>query len=342
MNADTVLDDSAPLQNQYVPSRFVDRDNALQAIQDFLDAGSADRNLALHGSPGTGKTHLTLAQIHASDSNTCYIPGQRCRTQYQALKQLCQAVSNQQITDGFHTSDLKRRINEKTEAVTIRVIIDDVDFLLLNDGNDLLYYLSRTSNISILTTTSSKKSLKNRLEERTHSSLQPRQLHLEPYTDEQLQQILLTRAQDSLKQQSLHRQALTYLASKTQNPGYALTWLKTTAENTSSRITEEDVRQHENQARQRSIENRLTPFTQHHQLLYQATEELIQETENETVNTGAIYNRYQDLCQTYEEDSLSNRRISDYLKHLELLHLIQAEYHYGGHKGKTREITLAI
>lgn len=76
------------------------------------------------------------------------------------------------------------------------------------------------------------------------------------------------------------------------------------------------------------------------QTIYQAIEELTLEREKPVIQTGSIYKRYKLLCQTYEEEPLSERRISDYLKHLELLNLIQAEYHYGGRKGKTREIQL--
>jgi len=37
---------------------------------------------------------------------------------------------------------------------------------------------------------------------------------------------------------------------------------------------------------------------------------------------------------------LTNRRLSDFLTHLDLLGLIEAEYHRGGEAGKTREIQL--
>ena len=36
-------------------------------------------------------------------------------------------------------------------------------------------------------------------------------------------------------------------------------------------------------------------------------------------------------------EEVSNRHISDFLKHLELLNLIEVEYHYGGNIGKTRK-----
>ena len=56
------------------------------------------------------------------------------------------------------------------------------------------------------------------------------------------------------------------------------------------------------------------------------------------MRTGDIHLKYRELCQTYNENSLTDRRTSDYFKQLEQLNLITSEYHYGGSKGKTREI----
>jgi len=63
------------------------------------------------------------------------------------------------------------------------------------------------------------------------------------------------------------------------------------------------------------------------------------DTENNTIRTGDIYTRYEELCKS--SNALSKRRLSDFLKQLELLNLIKAEYHYGGQKGKTRDVKLA-
>jgi Cdc6-like AAA superfamily ATPase len=60
----------------------------------------------------------------------------------------------------------------------------------------------------------------------------------------------------------------------------------------------------------------------------------------EPIQTGEIYARYDELGEAYNEDTISKRRLSDYLKHLELLELITVKYHYGGRKGKTRQVRL--
>jgi Cdc6-like AAA superfamily ATPase len=120
-----------------------------------------------------------------------------------------------------------------------------------------------------------------------------------------------------------------------------LLWLLAAAEETDSKITESAVRTVREQAFQEYTDHLLHPFSEHHRLIHQAIQELDKEQDPDVIQTGAIYTRYNDLCESYSVDSLSNRRISDYLKHLERLDLIEADYHYGGKRGKTRRITLS-
>jgi hypothetical protein len=106
-------------------------------------------------------------------------------------------------------------------------------------------------------------------------------------------------------------------------------------------LTENTVQNIQQQSCQRYAAQILDQFTPHHQLLHQTITELDEENEDSnTIQTGEIHQRYQELADSYEQEPLSNRRISDYLKHLELLNLIEATYHYGGKNGKTREIRI--
>jgi Cdc6-like AAA superfamily ATPase len=235
--------------------------------------------------------------------------------------------------DGHHTAKLQREIKNRTTETKTVIVLDDVDFLLLNDGDSLLYKISRTNpeNTGIILTSSNTADLSEELEERTLSSLQPLRIGFEPYTAEQNFEILHQRAQKALKPRTLHENALSYITSTTQNTGKALTWLKTAATQNQSKINEDTVKEVREQASRNYAEQQLRYFTKHHQVLYQAIKEL---EDREPINTGQIYNQYQDLS----DKPVSNRRISDFLKHIELLQLIKAEYHYGGKHGKTRDI----
>jgi orc1/cdc6 family replication initiation protein len=340
------LKNPAPLNPDYLPEEFTARNDEQAALKTTFSnvTDRSARNLHLHGKRGTGKTHLTISLLQElpKSVNTCYIPCNQYNTQYKALKQLYQTVTGETIKNGYHTSKIQRKIRDRTQAVETVVVLDEIDFLLLNDGNDLLYYLSRLENdLSIITVSSQTTDPRKTLEERTYSSLQPEKISFEPYTGETTYQILVDRAQKALKPQTLQRQALTYITSTTNNPQLGLFWLRYAAENTENAITESVVQSSQESGYNAYINYLLEEFTSHHHLIYEAIQQLSDEIpDDETVRTGWVNQRYQRLCMSTDTEPLSNRRISDYIKHLELLDLINVEYYYGGNKGKTREIEL--
>jgi len=340
-----VIENPAPLQPDYLPENFVNREEEKTALQAAFSNPSKTslRNLHLYGPRGTGKTHLLRSILKELPDRVqvCYIPCQRCDTQYKALKQIYQVLTREKINNGYHTSDLQREIENRVGQLPTAIILDEIEFALLNDGGSLLYFLSRldnTENLSIITVSANHEELP--VEERTKSSLQTQRIEFTRYTGETVYEILLERAQDALTSRSLEQEALTYIASTTSNTSLGLTWLKTAAQQAEQNITEEHTQELQSAAYRNYVDQLLGSFTEHHKRIYQAIQELHEEHDTEAIRSGAIYTRYQELSTTYNEDSLSNRRISDYLKHLELLNLIEADYHYGGKWGKTREILL--
>ncbi len=340
-----IIENPAPLQSDYVPETFVNRKEEEAGLQAaFADPGDTSlRNIHLYGSRGQGKTHFALSLLEDLPDrvNTCYIPCNQYDTQYKALQQIYQSVTQEEINNGYHTSDLKREIEERTGAVPTVVVLDEIDFALMNDGDSLLYFLSRiknAENLSIITISANHQ--EPPVEERTRSSLQPQRISFPPYTGENVYEILLKRAKHSLANQSVQKEALTYIASTTDNIQYALTWLRKAAQQTENTITENQVKKLQSPAYQKYIQQLLQPFTPHHRQVFQSVQELVDERDSSSIRTGPIYERYNQLCHEHREEPLTERRISDFLKHLELLNIIEAKYHYGGKNGKTRDIQI--
>jgi len=346
MSAETLIQDPTPLQPHHHPSDPVDREEELEEFEGLLsqleDVGGV--NLHLYGPRGSGKTMAaTYTTANLPDSiHICYVDCQRFDTQYKALRQICRSVANEEINSGHHTSQLQRIFEKHSSQLHTVILLDDIDFLLLNDGNDLLYYLSRidhSNKLAVVTISANHSDLQSEVEERTHSSLQPQVIHFYPYDQETARSILSQRAEHSLTPRTLHREALQQITRSTHNTTLGLIWIETAANSVDDVITEETIRNVEQKADRRYVDYQLRNFSRHHNLVYQAVQELSKE-QDPPIQAGQIYDRYQKLCGTYSEESLSDRRISDYIKHLELLGVIKAEYHYGGSMGKTREVHL--
>jgi cell division control protein 6 len=341
-----LIQNSTPLRANYIPASFVDREDTLPALSEFFTAAkeSGLTDLIIQGPRGVGKTHLVRRQLHELGDSvaTCYVPCTRFDTQYKVLSRIHERLLRETAEEGHHTASLQRKLDERSGGLPTIIVLDEVDFVLLNDGNDLLYFLSRIDDresLSLVLISNSRTSIKDQVEERTFSSLYPRTVTLEPYSSEEIFEILADRSRKALAQRSLHTGALAQISSSAENVGFALCWLRTTARNADEAISKTDVTDSYPEAREAYTKWLLGNFSRHHQLLYRVIVDLGKETKT-GIRTGNIYQRYRELCRTEPTDALSNRRLSDFLKELELLELIQADYYYGGEKGKTREIRL--
>lgn len=337
-----IIDTAGPLTRTYLPAQLIDREPEQETLAEAFAADTDTRlqYVHLYGPRGTGKTHLVkqFLTTFPSTVTTCYVSGRPHDTQYKALDRLLQQLTGEHVGTGHHIADLQRRVQQTVNLKTV-IVLDEVDFLLLNDGDDLLYFLTRLENTAVITVSANHHSLKPELDDRTYSSFQPQVLTLNPYTPRQVQQILADRARRALRPESVERAALSQMASTTSNIAIGLCWLRTAAEATDDAVTRDLVDEVQPTGYATYVAELLDDFTPHHKRLYE-TIDLLDQDGAETVLSGTVYEAYRDRCTDTSVTPLSKRRISDFLTHLELLGLIEATYHYGGRKGKTRELQL--
>jgi orc1/cdc6 family replication initiation protein len=322
---------------------IINRQRERTALRDALTSPGPG-NVHIYGPRGSGKTSVTHTVLDdlPNEIQTVYLTGMEHDTQYKVLERLAAELTGEELGSGYHTSDLQHQIEDHLYDTTAVVVLDEVDFLLENDGNDLLYYLSRIDADAQLTTvciSANHDDLAEVIDDRTYSSFHPRQITFDPYSVDQARRILAEHDIGSLDPLSVSPQAFGYIASQTQNLRRGLHWLQYAADTVEDTLTQDEVKEIEHPARQLYWDVLLKDFSIHHHYLLEAIDQLSAETVD-SIYTGEIYDRYEELCEISGKDSLSQRRLSDYLRHLELLHIIQADYHRGGKEGKTREITL--
>jgi len=303
---------------------------------------NSEQYLYLYGSRGTGKTLLTCHALAALPDHTtrCYLSCITHNTHYKVLTALYTALTGEKPTTGYHTAQLSEAITDALTGQDLVVVLDDIDFLLLNDGSDLLYYLSRIDEEhapQVMMISANHPELSEQIDDRIYSSLLPYTVYLGPYTEDEAIHVLDIRVDDWLNQ-SVTDATFSHIATSSSNIQLGRHWLAVAAEIVDGEITEDVIRLVESDARQRYQQQLLEPFTQHHNLLMDTIELLAADTE--PIRSGAIYDWYRDLCHQNNTEPRSTRRLSDYLKHLELLDLIRTEYQYGGEDGKTHHVWL--
>lgn len=296
------------------------------------------QHVYLHGPRGTGKTLLVQDALTSRSTPAYYLSCRRHDTQYKVLTQLYTRITGTELKSGYHTAQLQHRLAQHLDDTTALIVLDDLAFLLDNDGNDLLYFLSRLNqhtNLRIVGISAVHPTLRDVLDERTYSTLRPRRLTLPPYTTEEVVQILEQRVASARSPDTVDIGGLEYVAATTTNLALALHWL-TCADARNTEITVDTLQHVRDTAVQRYRDSLLHDFTQHHRTLLTVIDQATADTA--TVTTGTVYSRYVTQCKEHGIDPVTIRRITDYLTHLERLNLITVTYHRGGTQGKTREI----
>lgn len=317
----------------------ISRDTQCRTIRTAL-TGTDTSHLHIVGPRGSGKTLLIQQTLDAlPDAITGrYLSCIRYDTQYKVLRHLCNTVLDSDVSSGYHTSQLQRCLTDNWTPDDTVLVLDEVDFLLQNDGNDLLYYLSRHApdDIQLVLISANHPELAAEVDDRTYSTLQPRTVQIPAYSERTATRILADRAQN-LPTERLADGALTAITSTTTNIRLGLHWLAAAIEEAEAAVTPTAVDAVQQAAINRYHATLLADFTAHHTRLLAAVHDA---TDDAPVRSGAVYQAYKNRCRADGTSPLTTRRISTFLKHLELLGIIASEYHYGGEEGKTRRIRL--
>ena len=324
-----------------LPETVVARNEEQAVIRQAIEE-PGPRHLHIVGPHGSGKTLLTGVALTDASATVCYVPCRRYATQYQVLARLTAVLTGDAVADGYRTAHLQRTIAAALAETSVILVLDDVEFLLQNDGDDLLYVLSRlnpSDRFSIVTIATPAVDLPTALDDRTYSSYQPRHLPIASYTEEQAARILGMHA-GNVVPQPVTDAAVRRVARQTTNIHVGLHWLARAAEahDAHAVITASTIQLLRWDAFHRYWQYTLTEFTRHHAIVLKAAEQVT--AESDRAYTGMVYDRYATLCRCRGWQPLTARRISDFLDHLELLGVIQVTRHRGGTHGKTRAIRL--
>ncbi|RAP45716.1 MAG: cell division control protein Cdc6 [Methanosphaera sp. rholeuAM6] len=360
-NKKTIFKSKEILDHRFIPETLPHRDEKLKSIAKYwVEALSkiTPQDITIYGKTGTGKTAVTLfakqqlEEVAKENDLNIRIEYIRCtdfNTEYQILARLCQQLGKPVPYRGWTKAEVVNTFrnlfnsNMLGEDLILIVILDEIDVILKNDGDSILYTLTRTDNVSI-TSISNYVDFKRFIKPKVKSSLRDREIVFPPYNAQQLIDILEERSRLAFNEGAIGPGVISLcsaLAAKEEGDArYALDLLKTSGEIADENESDIILESYVNEAKDRIEHNKIIDIIMTLPLQQQKVLEAITilTQKNEEITSGLLYEVYQKLA---KNDKVSYRRLFDFINELEMLGLISANtISRGRGKGRTNIITL--
>ena len=357
----TVFKDKKPLDHRFLPENLPHRNEQIMQIAKYWSEALNNvtpSDVTLYGKTGTGKTaaaKFAKEQLNeaAKDKNVFvrveYIRCTDYTTEYQVIAQLCQQLGRNVPHRGWTKGEIVntfRDIFRQTafgKKLILIVILDEIDILLEKDGDGILYTLTRTDNVSILSI-SNYVDFKKFIKPRVMSSLRDKEIVFPPYGADQLADILSERAELAFDEGVLEDDVIplcSAMAAKEEGDArYALDLLRTAGEiavdEDSDIVRGEYVRQAKDVIEHNKVTDIIRTLPSQQQRVLEAI--LILTQQNEEITSGKLYDTYKEVS---KGDSVTYRRIFDFINELEMLGIISTNtISRGRGKGRTNIIKL--
>ena len=360
----TVFKDKKPLNHVFIPNHLPHRREQIESIaQYWVDAlnNVNPTDITIYGKTGTGKTAAAKFAkdqlLEAAESKNVFIKIEyiRCTdftTEYQVIAHLCQKLGRDVPNRGWTKAEVVNvfrdifRTNAFGRKTILIVILDEIDILLKKYGDGILYTLTRTDNVSILSI-SNYLDFKKFIKPRAKSSLMDREIVFPPYNAEQLSDILKERSELSFNEDALADDVIplcSALAAKEEGDArYALDLLKAAGEIADEEKSDVVLGSYVREAKSRIEHNKVTEIiqtlpTQQQRVLESLLKLTKEKSDDEQITSGKLYEAYEEIS---KGDAVTYRRSFDFVGELEMLGLVSTNpISMGRGKGRTNIIKL--
>ncbi len=364
------------LQSSYTPENVPYREDQINQIAGILAPSlrmERPSNIFIYGKTGTGKTlvvnHVVeqIAEVAREKKLNLKVVSLNCKlkrvsdTEYRLIAQISRELGHEIPPTGLPTDEVYKifvKIIEQ-EKTLLLLILDEIDEIVKNTGDKILYNLTRlntelkNSEISLVGISNDLMFI-DHVDPRVKSSLGEEELVFPPYNAVQLQKILKERAKlsfvDSAIGEGVIEKCAAYAAKEHGDARRALELLRVAGElaerSNSEKITVDFIDKAEEKIeRDRVIDIvstqpkqfKITLFT-----ILQVSDEYTKNGENQDFYTGDIYGLYKENCVKTGTKPLTQRRVGDIIAELDMLGIINARVISKGRYGRTRQITLGV
>jgi cell division control protein 6 len=368
VNDAKLFKDREVLRHDYLPERLPHREEQIrllgQAVAPVLKESRCS-NIFIYGKTGTGKTAVTKyvlshleskAKEYGAPVKFCYVNCRMTGSEYRVFASLSQSLGLSIPFTGLSVGEVfdRFRTGLDTRRVMFIIILDEIDALIKDRGDSILYELTRInealskSKVAIIGISNDLR-LKEFLDPRVFSSLSEEEMVFRPYDAGELRNILLERSKLSFYDGCLSEAALSICsalaAAEHGDARRALDLLRVAGEvaerNGSKIISEEHVRDAEKHIEHNRVVEALKNLTLHSKLVLLSIYQF-SKASGASATTGEIYDVYSELCGELGATLLTQRRVGTLVNELDAMGLLNSKVVSMGRYGRTKKIRLEI
>ncbi len=353
------------LRSDYIPTSLPHRTQHIRAVANILATvlrSVKPSNIFLYGKTGTGKTAVCRYVFNRLESEVIerglgirfvYVNCRLAGTEYRVLAELCSSAGTTVPFTGLSKGELLKRFYNASanSGYSFVICLDEIDVLVKNFGDDLLYELTRSSLSSgwiSLVGISNDLMFKEQLDPRVLSSLSEEEVVFPPYTATELADILSERAEQALRPGSVGDDVIglcaALAASEHGDARRAIDLLRVSAEvaerEGAERIEEEHVRKAMSLIERGRVREVISSLPIHSRLVLLAI--YLSSKRDLDITSGMLYSMYRQLCSSIGLEPLTDRRVSTLVSELDMLGIIACDIVSYGRHGRTRKIKLTI
>ena len=357
--------DREVLRHDYLPDRLPHRENQIKLLGAAVAPVLKDArcsNIFIYGKTGTGKTAVTKyvlshleakAKEYGASVRFCYVNCRMTSSEYRIFASLSQSVGLAIPFTGLSVGEVFDRFRSSLDVsrTLFIVVLDEIDALIKDRGDHILYELTRInetlrkSRVSIIGISNDLR-LKEFLDPRVFSSLSEEEMIFRPYDANELHNILFERSKISFREDTLSEAALNVCsalaAAEHGDARRALDLLRVAGEvaerQGANLVTDEHVREAEKHIEHNRIVDALSNLTLHSKLVLLSVYHL----NKSSATTGEIYDVYNELCGELGIGLLTQRRLGTLINELDAMGLLNAKVVSMGRYGRTKKIRLEI
>ncbi|MEM4381465.1 MAG: orc1/cdc6 family replication initiation protein [Candidatus Caldarchaeum sp.] len=360
-----IIIDHSLLRSDYIPKSLPHRVNQIRAVGQVLAAvlrSVKPSNLFLYGKTGTGKTAVCRYVINRLEAEVSerkvstrfvYVNCRMAGTEYRVLADLCTAAGISVPFTGLSKGELFRRFQTASDQLNYSfvVVLDEVDVLVKDFGDDLLYELTRSTTgpgwVSLVGI-SNDLMFKEQLDPRVLSSLSEEEIVFQPYTATELADILSERAEQALRPGSVGSDVIglcaAMAAAEHGDARRALDLLRVSAEvaerEGAERVEEHHVRKAQMLIERGRVKEVVSSLPLHSRLVLLAV--YLSSRKGLETTSGTVYGMYREFCGALGLEPLTDRRVSTLVSELDMLGIVACELVSYGRHGRTRKLKPTI